>query len=113
MLHGPAAARVLEQHGDFHPDVIDAVRFHTTGRRNWCAAGRALFCADFLEPGRSYLTAEHLELSEHFPSDPDSVFTGVVRLRIARVIDRKSVLQADTVELWNEIALRSEGKEWE
>jgi HD superfamily phosphohydrolase YqeK len=35
-------------------DVLDAIRFHTTGKSNWNAVGCALYIADFCEPGRPY-----------------------------------------------------------
>jgi HD superfamily phosphohydrolase YqeK len=34
-------------------DVLDAIRFHTTGRRDWSAVGCALYLADFAEPLRT------------------------------------------------------------
>lgn len=53
LLHGRAAAVLLkEKFGVENEDVLDAVRWHTFGRRGLCLLGRALFVADKMEPGR-------------------------------------------------------------
>ena len=54
MLHGPAAAARLEREGETRQGVLDAVRYHTIGYLDWDRTGRALYMADFLEPGRSF-----------------------------------------------------------
>jgi len=53
LLHGPVAAEECRHDlGIDDPDVIDAIRWHTTGRANWCRVGETLFYADFSEPRR-------------------------------------------------------------
>ncbi|MBX5436359.1 MAG: nicotinate (nicotinamide) nucleotide adenylyltransferase [Alicyclobacillaceae bacterium] len=55
LLHGPVAAAVLQEwFGVTDPDVLDAVRYHTTGRPGMSLLERILFVADASEPGRSY-----------------------------------------------------------
>jgi predicted HD superfamily hydrolase involved in NAD metabolism len=55
LLHGPAAAAEAEQRlGITDPDVLDAVRWHTTGRPGWSPLGLALYVADFSEPLRKH-----------------------------------------------------------
>lgn len=57
MLHGRAAACILEK--DFYcsdRDILDAVRYHTTGRSGMGHLQQILFIADYLEPGRAQST---------------------------------------------------------
>src|SRR4029079_8937563 len=54
LLHGPAAATRLEQDGEKRRDVLDAIRYHTVGSPDWRRTGRALYMADYLEPGRKF-----------------------------------------------------------
>ena len=56
MLHGPAAASRLAVDGEVRRDVLDAVRWHTVGCATWGRTGRALYMADFLEPGRTFMS---------------------------------------------------------
>ncbi len=57
LLHGPVAAWRLEnEFGVFDRDIIEAVRCHTFGHTGLGAVGHVIFAADYLEPGRAYLT---------------------------------------------------------
>src|SRR5215216_2491941 len=58
LLHGPAAAARLERDGETRPELLLAVRWHTVGYPGWGRTGRALFMADFLEPGRNFMQAD-------------------------------------------------------
>lgn len=55
LLHGPVAAEEARRElGVMDEDVIDAIRWHTTGRAEWGRVGQALFYADFSEPRRPH-----------------------------------------------------------
>lgn len=83
LLHGPAAAVVAMRHGETDDAVLEAVRWHTVGSAEWGATGRALYAADFLEPGRPFAQPERATLAIAWPSDPDGVLREVVRMRDA------------------------------
>ncbi len=52
--HGPMAADFMEELGINDQDILNAVRFHTTGRRNMSLVEKVVFLADALEEGRDY-----------------------------------------------------------
>ena len=64
-------ARRLEAEGERREAVLEAVRWHTVGHGRWARVGRALFMADFLEPGRNFLRADRAFLAEHLVHDFD------------------------------------------
>lgn len=41
-----------EKYGITNPDILNAIRFHTTGRENMSLLERIVFVADYIEPGR-------------------------------------------------------------
>jgi len=100
-LHGPAAAVRLAADGERRADVLDAIRWHTVGSVGWTATGRALYMADFLEPGRTFAQAERAALARRVPSDFDGVFREVVRMRVQWAVDAGKALAPQTVALWN------------
>jgi HD superfamily phosphohydrolase YqeK len=103
MLHGPAAAvRLLEQ-GEQRVDVLDAIRWHTTGSAAWGRCGRALFMADFLEPGRTFAQADRAYLASRVCDDFDGTFRQVVRLRLEWSLREGKSLYPETVTLWNAV----------
>ena len=81
VLHGPAAAGRLIHDGESRHDVLEAIRWHTLGNPSWGTTGRALFMADFLEPGRPFARAERAFLARHLPHDFDGIFRQVASAR--------------------------------
>ncbi|MCA2990378.1 hypothetical protein [Gemmatimonas sp.] len=101
LLHGPAAALRLEALGEQRGDVLEAVRWHTVGHDGWADTGRALYMADFLEPGRTFMQSDRAFLASLVPVAFDRVFRQVVRLRLEWAIREGKGLSPDTVALWN------------
>lgn len=99
--HGPAAAERLRAGGERREDVLSAIMWHTVGSPDWGATGRALYCADFLEPGRKFQMDERAVLAGRFASDPGGVLRDVVRMRIELALAKHTDIHARTVALWN------------
>ncbi|MEP6692028.1 MAG: hypothetical protein ABJD07_12790 [Gemmatimonadaceae bacterium] len=103
MLHGPAAATLLGSAGEPRADLLDAIRWHTTGCDGWSRVGRALYMADYLEPGRKFSRADRTWLAAQVPTDFDGVFRQVVRSRLEWALREGNTLFAETVAMWNRI----------
>lgn len=103
VLHGPAAATHLESIGERRSGVLNAVRWHTMGSAGWDRVGRALYMADFLEPGRNFMRPDRAFLAEHLPHDFDGVFRQVVRMRLEWTLREGKALFPEAVGLWNSI----------
>lgn len=103
VLHGPAAAEKLVAGGERRATVLDAVRWHTVGSPTWDRTGRALFMADFLEPGRSFMVADRAFLAAQLPHDFDAVFRQVVRMRLEWTLREGKGIFPQTVDLWNAV----------
>jgi nicotinate-nucleotide adenylyltransferase len=59
LLHGPVAAEECRRELGIHDEqIIDAIRWHTTGRADYGRVGQVLFFADFSEPRRPHPQAE-------------------------------------------------------
>lgn len=102
-LHGPAAAVKLAASGESRASVLDAVRWHTVGHADWDQTGRALYMADFLEPGRQFARGDRAFLADHLVHDFDGVFRQVVRMRIEWTVREGKALFPETVALWNRV----------
>ena len=103
MLHGPAAAARLRTDGERRDDLLHAISHHTTGSDRFERVGRALYMADFLEPGRAFAAADRAFLARHTPADFDGVFRQVVRVRIEWAVREGKSLYPETVALWNAV----------
>lgn len=101
--HGPAAAARLATEGERREDVLEAIRWHTVGHADWGRTGRALYLADFLEPGRTFAAEERAALRHEVPDDLEGCFRKVVRWRLAWALRDGKPLFPQTVDLWNAV----------
>jgi len=99
--HGPAAAARAASAGETDAGVLDAVRYHTTGLAEWDHVGRALYCADFLEPGRRFDPEIRAALAARFPAEPTRVLTEVASRRLQHVIRSGWPIPEATRRFWN------------
>jgi 2-amino-4-hydroxy-6-hydroxymethyldihydropteridine diphosphokinase len=103
VLHGPAAATRLAREGEQRTEVLAAIRHHTLGSVHFGRTGQALYMADFLEPGRAFMSKERAFLAAAVPDNFDGVFRQVVRMRIEWTLREGNLLYPETVELWNSV----------
>jgi 2-amino-4-hydroxy-6-hydroxymethyldihydropteridine diphosphokinase len=103
VLHGPAAATRLAAAGESRTPLLDAVRWHTLGHPAWDRCGKALFMADYLDPGRSFAQADRAFLTALVPHDFEGVFRQVVRQRLEWSLREGKGLFPQTVALWNAV----------
>lgn len=98
LRHGPAAAARAELEGEGDADVLSAVRWHSVGWAAWGPSGRALYCADFLEPGRPFDRTERSVLARNFCDAPGHVLREVVTKRLAYAEKQGWTLPPESIE---------------
>lgn len=101
LLHGPAAAERLA--GEADAELLDAIRYHTLGSARFGRLGRALYLADFLEPGRRYEPEWTASLRARMPHEMDAVMREVVRARVRHVQESGSILHPETRALYEQV----------
>lgn len=101
MLHGPAVAARLREEGVADEPLLLAVTWHTLGHPEFDVLGKALYLADFTEPGRSYDPEWLAELRERVPTEMDAVLLEVAANRIGRTLKDRYPLREQTVAFWN------------
>jgi HD superfamily phosphohydrolase YqeK len=103
LRHGPAAAARAAQAGETDAGVLAAVRYHSVGFADWNRAGDVLYCADFLEPGRSFDPEARAELAARFPMDPAGVLYEVTRRRLLYAVRSGWTIPEETIRFWNRV----------
>jgi 2-amino-4-hydroxy-6-hydroxymethyldihydropteridine diphosphokinase len=103
LLHGPAAAARAAQAGETDPGVLSAIRYHSLGWASWDLAGAALYCADFLEPGRRFDREERADLARRYPSAPREVLGEVARRRMSWLVRSGWSIPEETWRFWNSL----------
>ncbi len=97
LSHGKIAAELMmREYKISDEDLLNAVRYHTTGRAGMSLLEKIIFLADSMEPGRDYQGVE--ELRKLAKKDIDKAILYSLDRTISYVKDRKVFLDKDTLE---------------
>ncbi|MPN45177.1 hypothetical protein SDC9_192744 [bioreactor metagenome] len=105
LLHqitGAAVAKETFQIED--PQILSAIRCHTTAKSDMTPLEISIYLADFTEPGRDYEGVD--KLREIVYSDIEEGLLAALDFSIREILGKGSLLHPDTIEARNEILLR-------
>ncbi len=102
-MHGPAAAALLSRdYGVADEGLLEAVAFHTLGRKGMGPLAAALYCADKLEAGRKGVDEGFRRRCAGLP--PDRMVAEVARHTIEWLRSRGKAVAPETVALYNSLS---------
>ena len=101
MLHGPAVTEKLRSEGILDDELLSAIAYHSVGHKSLNRLGRALYCADFLEPGRMFRVEWCEGMRARMPEELNNVTTEIVAARISYTIKHGLELYSESVGFWN------------
>ena len=97
LAHSKLAAAILkDKFGVEDEDILNAVRYHTTGRAGMSLLEKIIFVADATEPNRTYEEAE--ELNKLAFSDLDQACYEVLKWTVKLVEESGRYMDPDTTE---------------
>lgn len=105
LLHGPVGAALLADQGLItDPQVLGAIRWHTTGRAQMSRLEMVIWLADYIEPGRSFPGVDAIrELARH---DLEGALLHALDNSIRFVMQRGWLLHIYTVHARNWLLTR-------
>ncbi len=110
LIHGPLASQiVMREFGIEDISVLDAVRYHTTGRRNMTLLEKIIYLADFIEPSRKFDGVEEVRRLAY--EDIDKAMLMEADLVIGFVLERGQFLHEETVQMRNELLMKTKEEE--
>lgn len=86
------------------PEILSAVRYHTTGRENMTVLDKVLFVADFISSDRDYPGVEDLRKAAKISLD--EAFMAGLSYTIADLAQQRKAIHPDTIAAFNQEALR-------
>jgi len=96
--HAPLGAVVAnEVFGIENKDVLDAIKYHTTGRLQMSALGKVIFVADYTEPNRTYSGC--LEVREFWDNLDRAVYE-ILKQKIEKTSAGAGLMHPDTLEAY-------------
>lgn len=96
VVHSFLGAFVAERIGVDDDEILDAIRYHTSGKANMTTLGKLIFVADMVEEGRTYDGVEKLrELYEK--EDFETCFVECLKEEFLHLINKKQYIYAETL----------------
>ena len=101
LLHGKVGALLAEKkYGVEDEDILNAIRFHTTGRPNMTLLEKIVFAADYIEPGRNH--AQNLtELRRLCFEKLEEAVYRILKQTLDYLREKKSNIDNHTVETYD------------
>lgn len=104
LLHGSLGACFSQAEFEItDPEILDAVRFHTTGKANMNLLTKIIYIADYIEPNRRFDGVEELRVLAY--ESIDSAIIRGIDYTITDLIQSGLALHPDTIHARNYLLL--------
>ncbi|WP_407269507.1 bis(5'-nucleosyl)-tetraphosphatase (symmetrical) YqeK [Radiobacillus sp. PE A8.2] len=100
LWHGPVGALLVKREiGLGDPDILNAIRWHTTGTAHMTILDKVIYLADYIEPGRSFPGVE--EVRELASEDLDAACFEAAKNTISFLMSKNQPIYPDTFHAYN------------
>ncbi len=79
-------------------EIIEAIKYHTSGKANMSTLGKLVFVADMIERTRNYQGVE--QLRELYEKDFDECFRACLEEEMAHLLNKKSYIYSETLNAY-------------
>lgn len=93
-----------EDFGVTDPEILDAIRYHTTGRAHMTLLAKVIYLADLLEPHRDFATVE--EMRRQAETDLDGTLLAAYGNTMAYLIGQHLLIHPDCLAGYNELVMQ-------
>lgn len=105
LVHGPLGAKIAERKYKIKDrEILDAIKYHTTGRENMTLLEKIIYIADYIEPGRDFQGIE--EIRQLAYKDIDKSIIMAMDKTINFLIDNKNLIHTRTLEARNYLIIK-------
>lgn len=91
------------------PDILNAIRYHTTGRAHMTLAEKIVFIADFISADRDYPGVDHMRAT-CARSLEEGIVEGLA-FTVKELADKAKPIHPDTIDAFNEAVMHTARKE--
>lgn len=84
-------------------DIINAIRYHTTGRANMSLLEKIIFLADFTSVERDYPDVDVIREKAEISLEEGMLYG--IQFTLDKLLERQGLLSVDAVDAYNEILL--------
>jgi predicted HD superfamily hydrolase involved in NAD metabolism len=104
LMHAPLGAALARlEYFVEDTEILSAIKFHTTGRKNMILLEKILYMADYIEPCRTFDGVE--ELRKLSCEDLDAALLAGLRREICFVAARGGIVHPDSIDAMNYLVM--------
>lgn len=101
LWHGPVGSIIANNElGIDDADVLNAVRYHTTGRSGMSLLEKVIYVADMIEPGRTFPGVK--QLREISMENIDVVMGACIHQSVQYLVSKRVPIFLDSIDCYNE-----------
>ncbi|MDR7237268.1 bis(5'-nucleosyl)-tetraphosphatase (symmetrical) YqeK [Neobacillus drentensis] len=107
LWHAPVGAYLAEKEaGIIDPEVLEAIRFHTSGRPGMTLLDKIIYLADYIEPGRHFPGVE--EVRNVAKENLDKALIMAVKNTIIFLLKKNQTVYPETFYTYNDLIRKLE-----
>lgn len=107
LWHAPVGAYLVEQEaGIKDPEILNAIRFHTTGRAGMTMLEKVVYLADYIEPGRQFPGVE--EVRELAKTNLNKALIKAIQNTILNLMKKDRPVYPETFQTYNDLVMNKE-----
>lgn len=98
LLHAKIGAYICKSKYNFTDDMVNSIKYHTTGRENMSMLEKIIYLADATEEGRTYCSTHFIDIVK------ENIDKGMVEMSkwvINRLLERNELIHLDTIKCYN------------
>lgn len=104
LVHGPLGARVAELEYEVKDiEVLEAIKYHTTGRENMTILDKIIYISDYIEPKRNFKGVE--EVRKMAFENIDGSILLAMESTIKFLIENNKLIHLDTIKARNKLRI--------
>lgn len=107
LWHAPAGAHLVEKEaGISDREVLEAIRYHTSGRPGMTLLDKIIYLADYIEPGRHFPGVE--EVRDMAKENLDKALIKAIQNTIMFLLKKNQTIYPDTFYTYNDLIKKLE-----
>lgn len=109
LIHGPLGAKIAEfEYGVKDSEILNAIKYHTTGRENMTLLEKIIYIADYIEPGRDFFGIESIR--NLAKKDLDKSVRISMDNTLKYLIEKHKLIHPDTLKSRNYLLLKEKSE---
>lgn len=102
LLHAHLGVEIARTEYDISDlDILNAIRYHTTGREDMSLLEKIVYMADYIEPGRKFEGLDRVRNLCYENKDIDKALILAIDNTIIYILNNKAIIHEDTIRARN------------